>query len=104
VSLNQLEIIATVSERTAMRYTPAGIEVLTLTLDHQSEQRISGSALAPRKIALQLKAQLFGLQAQKAQAASLVGSYVFKGFLAPMRVGSKVLWLTVNEFSKVDEA
>jgi primosomal replication protein N len=104
VSLNQLEIIATVSERTAMRYTPAGIEVLTLTLDHQSEQRISGSALAPRKIALQFKAQLFGVQAQKAQAASLVGLYVFKGFLAPMRVGSKVLWLTVNEFSKVDEA
>jgi primosomal replication protein N len=84
-----------------MRYTPAGIEVLTLTLDHSSEQDIFGASLAARKVSFQIKAQLFGNLAKTAEQASLTGDYVFTGFLAPMRVGSKVLWLTVNELSKV---
>jgi primosomal replication protein N len=84
-----------------LRYTPAGIEVLTLTLDHASDQDITGASLAARKVSFQIKAQFFGSLARNAEQASLTGDYVFTGFLAPMRVGSKVLWLTVNEFSNV---
>jgi hypothetical protein len=46
---------------------------------------------------LQIKAQLFGSLAKKFQAMSLTSEYVFKGFLAPMRAGSKALWLTVTD-------
>jgi primosomal replication protein N len=79
-----------------LRYTPAGIEVLTLTLQHVSQQTIA-QGLAARTIEMQLKAQLYGPLAHKFQAMSLTSEYVFKGFLAPMRVGSKALWLTVTE-------
>jgi primosomal replication protein N len=79
-----------------LRYTPAGIEVLTLTLQHVSQQTIA-QGLAARTIEMQLKAQLYGSLAAKFQAMSLTSEYVFKGFLAPMRVGSKALWLTVTD-------
>jgi primosomal replication protein N len=101
VPTNQIEITATVAERTALRYTPAGIEVLTLTLQHLSSQTIT-QGLAPRTVDMQIKAQLFGKLAAKFQAMSLTDEYVFQGFLAPMRAGSKALWLTVTnvEFEK----
>lgn len=82
-----------------MRYTPAGIEVLSVTLQHTSQQSIgTGLGLAPRTIELQLKAQFFGADARRAEAMKLNEAYLFKGYLAPMRVSSKALWLMVSSF------
>jgi primosomal replication protein N len=100
VTKNQVEITAIVVERAAMRYTPAGIEVLSVTLQHTSQQTIgNGLGLAPRTVELQLKAQFFGSDARKAEAIKFNEEYVFTGYLAPMRVGSKALWLMVNGFT-----
>jgi primosomal replication protein N len=105
VPKNQVEITAIVVERAAMRYTPAGIEVLSVTLQHTSQQTIgTGLGLAPRTIQLQLKAQFFGADARRAEAMNLNEEFVFIGYLAPMRVTSKALWLMVSSFTVSKQA
>jgi small subunit ribosomal protein S6 len=40
--LNQLQVIASLAERDVLRYTPAGIPIVTARLQHQSEQMEAG--------------------------------------------------------------
>ena len=100
-SENLLSLVAKLVEYAPLRYTPAGIEVLTLTLSHQSKQFVA-QGLAERQVELHIKAQLFGQLANKAQKLVLGQTALFKGYLAPTRAGSKALWFMITSFETVD--
>ena len=58
---NQLQLLAAVVQVQSLRYTPAGIPVLNLVLEHESEQTELDT---PRTVKLQLKAVAFGALAE----------------------------------------
>jgi len=41
--VNQLKFVATIAEKSALRYTPAGIPIATAVLMHSSEQTQAGT-------------------------------------------------------------
>lgn len=87
--MNRLLLSATLIERGAVRYTPAGLPALDLVLSHQSEVEQDGQ---PRKISMEVKALAIG--AINAQIGTLgLGSQAsFAGFLATARNGRGLLF------------
>jgi primosomal replication protein N len=87
--MNRLVLSATLVERAALRYTPAGLPALDLTLKHESEVSEDGQ---PRKVSVEIKALAIGAMARPAAALAL-GSYGdFAGFLAQARNGRGLLF------------
>jgi len=93
--LNRVRLIATLIEREAIRYTPAGVPVVALKLAHQSVQAEAGvdrsvefemSAFAADRIALRLDRVPLGV------------SLILDGFLAARRRNTKALVLHLTEF------
>jgi Primosomal replication protein N len=76
---NMLQLDATIESLSAERYTPAGVLVTDLTLQHQSEQI---EAKMPRQVALTLKAIAFDEMAYRLRSVNLQTVYRFDGFLA----------------------
>jgi primosomal replication protein N len=83
-ALNRLVLTASLLERGAMRYTPAGLPALDLSLKHESEVSENGQ---PRKVSLEIKALAIGDVTDKLSAAALGSNGQFGGFLAAMRNG-----------------
>ena len=78
-------LAATVSERSAPRYTPAGLPALDLVLKHESEASEDGT---PRKVSIDIKAVAIGQGiTRKVSALSLGAPGNFAGFLASGRNG-----------------
>lgn len=73
----------------SLRYTPAGIPVLNLVLEHESQQTELDT---PRTVALQIKAVAFGAQAESLQKQALNEMVEFDGFLANARNGKGVVF------------
>ena len=73
-----------VKERSALRYTPAGLPALDLVIDHQSVVQEEGT---PRKVAMDCKAVCIGTLAVQAQRLAMDEPVDFHGFLAPARNG-----------------
>jgi primosomal replication protein N len=82
--MNRLVLQAQLVERAAVRYTPAGLPALDLSLAHKSEVSEDGQA---RKVALEIRAVAIGdITRQVGQLA--VGSEAqFAGFLSQSRNG-----------------
>ena len=76
---NMLQLDAAIESLGAERYTPAGVLVTDLTLQHQSEQV---EAKMPRQVALALKAIAFDDMAYQLRALNLQTVYRFYGFMA----------------------
>jgi primosomal replication protein N len=76
---NRLELDVTIAARDDLRYTPAGIPALSLTLEHASVQPEAGGQ---RKVELELAAVAFGPTAEA--LARLPGGTALRceGFLA----------------------
>ena len=55
--MNRLVLTAQLVERGAMRYTPAGLPALDLSLKHESEVTQDGQ---PRKVSMEIKARAIG--------------------------------------------
>ena len=96
---NRLTLDATLAERADLRYTPAGIPALELTLKHASVQPEAGGE---RKVECELAGIAF---AEIAQALAKVGSGAAlrcEGFLARRyRIGTSVaLHITHFELSE----
>jgi primosomal replication protein N len=87
--MNRLVLRASLVERGAVRYTPAGLPALDLVLKHESQLLEAGH---PRKVSLEMRAVAIGDIAQR--AASLpVGSEVdFDGFVSAQRNGRGVVF------------
>lgn len=75
---NTLQLDATIENLNAERYTPAGVLVTDLTLQHQSEQV---EAKAARQVTLTLKAIAFDDLAYRLRDVDFQTVYRFRGFL-----------------------
>jgi primosomal replication protein N len=82
--VNRLVLSAQVVERGALRYTPAGLPVLDLSLRHESEVTEDGQ---PRKVSLEMRALAIGAITQPVAALALGEAATFGGFLATARNG-----------------
>ena len=82
--MNRLVLAASLQERGAVRYTPAGLPALDLLLKHESEVSEDG---LPRKVSLEIKAVAIGAIARPAGAVALGSLATFAGFLGATRNG-----------------
>jgi primosomal replication protein N len=87
--LNRLLLAATLVERGAMRYTPAGLPVLDFALKHESELAEDGQ---PRRVLLQIRSVAVGRITAAVAAMQLGEAAGFAGFLAPSRNGRGLLF------------
>ncbi len=82
-------------ERSALRYTPAGVEALDLRLEHQSEQGVAGRL---QRVELELQAVAFAELARRLQQARPGQTLQLAGFLLPTRRGARSLKLNITEW------
>ncbi|BAL96058.1 primosomal replication protein N [Rubrivivax gelatinosus] len=83
--MNRLVLSAQLVERGALRYTPAGLPALDLSLKHESEVVENGG---PRKVSLEIRALAIGADITAVLAKLALGSDAeFGGFLAALRNG-----------------
>ena len=80
--MNQLVLTARIAEVSPLRYTPAGLPVLELRLEHESEQVEAGT---PRTVKTSVKSIAVGLMAERMGHQALDSCWLFKGFLATTR-------------------
>ena len=93
--MNQLQLIANLAERDTLRYTPAGIPIITAKLLHQSEQV---EAAVNRQIAFEIAALAAGEIAGRFKQALLGQNFKFTGFLARKGRNSKSLVFHITDF------
>jgi primosomal replication protein N len=82
--VNRLVLVASLVERGAVRYTPAGLPALDMLLKHESEVSEDGQ---PRKVSLEIKAVAIGAITRSVAALALGSSAGFAGFLSAARNG-----------------
>jgi primosomal replication protein N len=82
--MNRLLLHASLVQRSAVRYTPAGLPALDFTLKHESTVGQDGP---PRKLAFELKALAVGEATRALNALPLGAQAVFGGFIAQGRNG-----------------
>ncbi len=87
--MNRLVLSATLAQRSALRYTPAGLPALDLSLLHESEVSHEGM---PRKVSVQVKALVIGSAVQSVACLALGTPAQFAGFLATARNGRGLLF------------
>jgi primosomal replication protein N len=80
---------ATLVERGALRYTPAGLPALDLSLKHESEVMQDGQ---PRKVSVEIKARAIGAITQRVAALEIGSTHGFAGFLGSQRNGRGVIF------------
>lgn len=94
--MNRLQLQAVVVQVQSLRYTPAGIPVLNLVLEHESQQTEMDT---PRTVQLQIRAVAFGALAERLQKQAFNEMVAFDGFLANSRNGKGVVF-HIQAFSK----
>lgn len=86
--MNQLDLSAQLIELEPLRHTPAGIPIIRLRLAHTSEVQELEHL---RKLQMEIRAVALGDMATKLHRAKLGDSYIFSGFLAPIKKDSDYL-------------
>jgi primosomal replication protein N len=95
--MNRLVLDATVSQRDALRYTPAGIAALDCVLTHQSVQPEAGGE---RRVECELHGVAFG-EVAKALSAVAPGTAIrCEGFLARRYRTGITLSLHITRFTQ----
>jgi primosomal replication protein N len=87
--MNRLVLSGKLAERGALRYTPAGLPALDLSLEHESESSQEGQA---RKVSLQVRAVVIGSMVGPLSTLPLGSEARFAGFLATARNGRGLLF------------
>ena len=82
--MNRLVLSATLVQRAALRYTPAGLPALDLSLRHESEVSEDGQ---PRKVSLEMRAVAIGAVTRALLPLELGAAGLYAGFLAGSRNG-----------------
>lgn len=80
---------ATLVERAALRYTPAGLPALDFSLRHESQVSQDGQ---PRKVSVEIRARAIGEITRSVSALELGSEHGFAGFLASQRNGRGVVF------------
>jgi len=91
-------LTAAAQEVKALRYTPAGLPVVEMLLDHVSEVLEAGQT---RRVALQLPAVALGDVALLLADVPLGAGLHVQGFLAPLRKGSGRIVLHVQHAQRL---
>jgi len=92
---NRLQLTAIISERDALRYTPAGFPIVTAQLSHYSEQVEAGIS---RLIEFEITAIAAGEISGRFNQAPLGDTFRFTGFLARKNRNSKSLVFHITDF------
>lgn len=92
--MNRVVLQAQVVRRGAVRYTPAGLPALDLSLKHESVVTEAGH---PRKVSLEIRAVGIGAVAENLGKLAVGDTAGFAGFLGAARNGKGVL-LHLTEF------
>jgi primosomal replication protein N len=87
--MNRLVLDATLVERAALRYTPAGLPALDLSLKHESTVTEDGQ---PRKVSMEMRALAIGAITQVLVPLALGTAALFGGFLTSTRNGRGLLF------------
>jgi primosomal replication protein N len=93
--VNQFNLIAAIAEREVVRYTPAGIPIVSAKLQHASEQVEAG---IPRQVEFEIAAIAAGEISGRFGQAELGVMLQFTGFLARKSRNSKSLVFHVTDF------
>ncbi len=96
--MNQFQFVASIAERDVIRYTPAGIPVVTAKLQHQSEQTEAG---IKRLVEFELTAFAAGEISGRLNRAGLGEMFRFTGFMARRNRNSKSLVFHIVDFESV---
>jgi primosomal replication protein N len=87
--MNRLVLTAKLAERGALRYTPAGLPALDLTLKHESQVLQDGK---PRQVWFEIRARAIGEITQRVALLELGSAHGFAGFLGSQRNGKGVVF------------
>jgi primosomal replication protein N len=87
--MNRLVLTAQLVERGALRYTPAGLPALDLSLKHESEVTQDGQS---RKVWFDIRARAIGDITRRVEKLELGSSHGFAGFLGSQRNGRGVVF------------
>jgi primosomal replication protein N len=87
--VNRLVLQAQLIERGALRYTPAGLPALDLSLKHESEATQDGSQ---RKVSFEIRARAVGDITRQLSGLEIGSEHGFAGFLGSMRNGRGVVF------------
>ena len=90
--MNRISLKATLLERDAMRYTPAGIPIVNATLFHSGAQVEAG---IERRVELEVPCMAAGDLAQQLAQLPMDQSFLFEGFLARKSRQGKTLVLHI---------
>jgi primosomal replication protein N len=93
--VNQFRIIANIAEREILRYTPAGIPIVSAKLLHSSQQVEAG---IQRLVEFEMTALAAGEISGRLNQAELGGMFEFTGFLARKSRNSKSLVFHIVDF------
>ena len=93
--MNQLRLIAAIAEREVLRYTPAGMPIISARLLHSSEQIEAG---IPRLVEFEIAVLAAGEISGRFSQAELGKPFQFTGFLARKNRNSKSLVFHVTDF------
>jgi primosomal replication protein N len=87
--MNRLVLTAQMVERGVLRYTPAGLPALDLSLKHESEVSQDGHA---RKVWFEIKARAIGEITVRVARLEMGSTHGFAGFLGSQRNGRGVVF------------
>jgi primosomal replication protein N len=87
--MNRLMLRAQLVQRGAVRYTPAGLPALDLSLKHESEVSEAG---LPRKVSMEMRAVAIGAITQTLSPLEMGRAGLFAGFLTSTRNGRGLLF------------
>ena len=82
-------LTAKIVERAALRFTPAGLPAIDLSLRHESEIAQVGSV---RKVSFEIRGRAIGAITESLLAAELGTEHVFAGFLGAQRNGRGIVF------------
>ncbi|MBL8351237.1 MAG: primosomal replication protein N [Burkholderiaceae bacterium] len=87
--MNRLVLSASLLERSAVRYTPAGLPAIDCRLAHASTVTEDGQ---PRQVSLEIRALAIGAMSRPLGSLALGATALFAGFLASTRNGRGLLF------------
>jgi primosomal replication protein N len=94
---NRVVLTARIAERSALRYTPAGVPALDLRLEHESMVDEAGEL---RQVKASIKTIALGTLAERLDRQPLDNTLRFLGFLATPR-NSKGVVFHLQEFKHI---
>ena len=98
--MNRLVLAATLVERAATRYTPAGLPALDLVLKHESTVSEDGQ---PRQVSFEIKAVAIGAVTQGLLSLAMGTALNTAGFITRTRNGKGLLFHITSVESAAQE-